>query len=362
MYTINIIKKFQLNEEIVDIKPFGNGHINDTFLVITKNGEYVLQNLNTYVFPDYEGVARNTDLVTKHINAQIMQEEGHLTKEALSFIPCKDGKTYYYHNGDCYRLRNLVPDSKIYQQTDNLSILEEAGRALGKFIYRLDDFDAKQLAEVIPNFHNTKSRYKDFLRAIEEDRACRVNSVPKDIAFIKNRANLVGEIVDKIESKELPLRVTHNDTKLNNILFDENTDKAICLIDLDTVMPGSLLYDFGDAVRISCSTADEEEKDLSKVNFNIDSYRAFTKGFIESIGEKITKTEVEMLNVGAQIMTLEIGMRFLTDYLNGDVYFKVNNDTQNLVRARTQLKMVEEIERNSAKMLDIAHEYYNRVK
>ncbi len=354
----NIINKFDMTENVISVEPFGNGHINDTFLLKTENGDFVLQNLNTKVFKKYDGLSNNITLVTTHINNQIIAKNGHLTKEALIYIPCKDGKYYYYDKGNCYRIRNLIPDSVVYQQSDDVCILQEAGKCLGEFIEKLDNFDAKALCEVIPNFHNTSSRYKDFKRSVEKHLANKNNKAIKEIKFVKERADLTGEIVDKLETGELPLRVTHNDTKLNNILFDSKTNKALCLIDLDTIMPGSLLYDFGDAIRISCSTAEEDEQNLDKVHFNIESYDAFTKGFIGAVKDKITPLEVEMLHKGAIIMTYECGMRFLADYLDGDIYFKVDRESHNLDRARTQFKMVEEMEQRQEEMKAIAYKYY----
>ncbi|MCR4874982.1 MAG: aminoglycoside phosphotransferase family protein, partial [Clostridia bacterium] len=223
----------------------------------------------------------------------------------------------------------------------------------------LNDFDATELIEVIPNFHDTKKRFEDFKKSVEKDSAFRVKDVQEDIKFVLDRENIVSTIVEKIQNGQIPLRVTHNDTKLNNFMFDKDTNEFTCLVDLDTIMPGSLLYDFGDAIRIAASTAGEEERDLTKVKFDLKAYEAFLSGFIKGIGNSITAEEAKLLHISAKIMTFEIGMRFLGDYIDGDRYFKINEEDQNLVRARSQLKMVKEIEDNEKEMENILYKYYN---
>ena len=240
-------------------------------------------------------------------------------------------------------------------------MFENTGEAFGKFIARLDGFDANTLCEVIPNFHNTADRYNKFLTAIEQNKSNRAHLVKDEIDFVKQRANKLSLIVDALDTNQIPLRVTHNDTKINNVLIDKASGKAICIIDLDTIMPGSLLYDFGDSIRSGCNTALEDEKDLSIVDFDINLYEAYCKGFLRGIGEKITDKELEMLHIGAIIITLECGIRFLTDYLDGDVYFKTQYDDHNLVRCHTQFKLVEKMESQSQQMLAIARKIKNNI-
>ncbi len=355
-----VLNNFDIKENVLSVKNFGAGHINETYLVSCDTTSYILQSLNTQVFKDFAGVMDNIAKVTSFMKNRA-EIEGKDVDRCLYLIKTKEGKNYFYDNNKCYRMMNFVQNSVVYQQTDDLNILEEAGFGLGSFINELNEFDASELVEVIPNFHNTKKRFKDFLESVKNDRAYRARDVQKDIQFVLDRENIASIIVDKIENKQIPLRVTHNDTKLNNFMFDKDTNKFVCLVDLDTIMPGSLLYDFGDAIRIAASRAGEEERDLSKVTFNIDAYEAFTKGFLNGIKDKITLEEAKLLHIGAKIMTFEIGMRFLGDYLDGDLYFKVDEEDKNLVRARTQLKMVEEIERHEKEMEKILYKYYNNI-
>ena len=354
-----VLNKFDIKGNVLSVKNFGAGHINETYLVSCDTTSYILQSLNTQVFKDFAGVMDNIAKVTSFMKEKAINEGKDINK-CLYLIKTKDGDNYFYDNNKCYRMMNFVQDSIVFQQTDDLNVLEEAGFGLGGFINDLNEFKAENLVEVIPNFHNTKKRFKDFLESVKNDRAYRVKDVQKDIQFVLDRENIASIIVDKIEKKEIPLRVTHNDTKLNNFMFDKDTNKFVCLVDLDTIMPGSLLYDFGDAIRIAASTAGEEERDLSKVSFNIKAYEAFTKGFLRGIKDKITYEEAKLLHISAKIMTFEIGMRFLGDYLDGDLYFKVDEEDKNLVRARTQLKMVEEIERHEKEMEKILYKYYNK--
>ena len=353
-----VLQSFKIDEKILSVEKFGAGHINETFIVQCEGAKYILQSLNTQIFPNYVGVMNNIAKVTAFMKDKYIKE-GKDVNSLLYLIETKDGKNYLYLQDKCFRLFNYVENSTVFQQTSDLKILKEAGFGLGSFISDLNDFDANELVEVIPNFHNTKIRFEAFKQSIKEDKAYRVNFVQKEINFILDREAYASEIVDKIENKIIPIRVTHNDTKLNNFMFNKQTNEVLCLVDLDTIMPGSLLYDFGDAIRIACSTAGEEERDLSKVTFDIKAYEAFLSGFLKGIKGNIKKEEAELLHRSAKIMTFEIGMRFLKDYIDGDVYFKIVEEDQNLVRARTQLKMVEEIERNEKEMTNILLKYYN---
>ena len=356
----NILKNFQINQKVLSVNKFGAGHINETYLVLCEGEKYILQSLNTNVFTNYVGVMDNIAKVTSFIKDKYLKEGKNLSSQ-MYLIKTIDDKNYLMVDDKCYRMFNYIDNSVVYQQTSDLNILEQAGFGLGSFISELNDFDANSLVEVIPNFHNTKKRFLDFKESIKEDRAYRVSSVQKEIQFVLDREAYASQIVDRINKKIIPIRVTHNDTKLNNFMFDKDTNKFLCLVDLDTIMPGSLLYDFGDAIRIAGSTAGEEERNLEKVRFDIKAYEAFLKGFLMGIKDNIKKEEAELLHISAKIMTFEIGMRFLKDYIDGDVYFKVNEEDLNLVRARTQLKMVEEIERNEKEMEKILYKYYNNI-
>ena len=363
MKKYDVAKQFQLVGEVDSITPYGEGHINDTFLVTIKDSsmKYVLQRLNTRIFANYQGLMDNIQKVTAVMYDIVKSQGGDVERECMRLIPTVDGKAYYVDGNDCWRVYVFVKDTVVYQVIDSPEVFENTGEAFGKFIATLDGFDANTLCEVIPNFHNTVDRYKKFLTAIEQNKSGRVDKVQKEIDFVNARADKLSLIVDALESKQIPLRVTHNDTKINNVLIDKATGKAICIIDLDTIMPGSLLYDFGDSIRSGCNTALEDEKDLSIVNFDINLYEAYCKGFLRGIGDKITDKELDMLHLGAIIITLECGIRFLTDYLDGDVYFKTQYADHNLVRCHTQFKLVEEMESASKQMLEIARKCKNNI-
>ena len=355
-------EKFRFEGNLVSAEPYGDGHINDTYALVYTTGDkkrrYILQRMNKSVFPDIGTLMENVALVTDFLACEIEKRGGDCERETLKLIKTKDGKNYFVdENGDCWRAFLFIENTIAYQTVDSPEIFEDTGRAFGVFIAGLADFDASRLGEVIKNFHDTRDRYRKFNDALEKDKANRAAGVAEEIEFVKQRQNYCGLITGMLERGEIPLRVTHNDTKLNNILVDADTKKAICVIDLDTIMPGSLLYDFGDAVRFGCSTAAEDEKDLSKVNFDINLYESFTKGFLNGIGDSITAKEVENLSYGAIIMTYECGMRFLTDYLDGDNYFKTKYPEHNLVRCRTQFKLVRCMEERLEEMNYIARKY-----
>lgn len=355
MTTQQIAQLFAFNGNVLSVTPYGDGHINDTFLVKT-DGEnsYILQRLNTQIFHNYKGLMDNIQKVSAYLAEIVKKEGGDVERECLTLIPMRDNKPYTVIGEDCWRAYVFVKDTTVYQLIDSPEIFENTGEAFGKFIARLDGFDASTLCEVIPNFHNTTDRYLKFLKAVEENKSGRRDNVLKEIEFVQKRKDFMNIIVDAIAKGEVPLRVTHNDTKLNNVLIDKATGKAICIIDLDTIMPGSLLYDFGDSVRFGCNTALEDEKDVSKVSFDKELYKAYCTGFLRGIGDKITQKEIDMLHIGSIMMTLECGTRFLTDYLDGDVYFKTAYPEHNLVRCHTQFALVECMEKASDEMIKIA--------
>lgn len=355
MDNTQIAKKFAFEGNILSIVPYGDGHINDTFLITTDAGKkYILQRLNTKIFHNYQGLMENIQKVSKHLAQKIKAENGDVERECLTLIHTIDNQPYYVVNDDCWRAYIFVDNTEAYQLINSPAIFENTGEAFGRFIARLDDFDATSLCEVIPNFHNTVDRYNKFLLAVEQNKSGRKHTVQKEIEFVMNRKEFMNTIVNAIANGEIPLRVTHNDTKLNNVLIDKSTGKAICVIDLDTIMPGSLLYDFGDSIRFGCNTALEDEPDVSKVSFDKELYKAYCTGFLRGIGNKITQKEIDMLHIGSIMMTLECGTRFLTDYLDGDVYFKTKYPTHNLVRCHTQFRLVECMEKASEEMINIA--------
>lgn len=350
MELFEIADKFAFEGECKDVSPYGNGHINDTYAVTCdvagENRRYILQRLNPYVFPDREGLMRNMIAVTDFLREKVVEDGGDPDRECLYLIPTIDGKRYFTsEDGDVWRATQFIEHTDAYLVADDEEMYADAGRAFGQFVARLGDFDASSLFEVIPNFHNTEKRLENFRLAVKEDKCGRLSSVRDEVEFVERRCGICGTVVGALRDGSLPVRVTHNDTKLNNVLIDVDTKKSVCVIDLDTVMAGSMLYDFGDGVRVGCSTAAEDEKDLGKVHFDINMYRAFERGFLKGMGNTVTPKEKSLMSAAARLMTFECGMRFLTDYLAGDVYFKTKYAEHNLVRARTQFKLVEEMEK-----------------
>ena len=367
MNLFDIAGQFSVMGNCLDVKPFGNGHINDTYAVTcaSEGGvrRYILQKLNSRVFPHPTALMNNLEAVCAYLRPVVKNEGGDADRECLRIIPTVNGAAYYVDKqGEVWRMTQLIENTDAYLIAENREMFEDAGRAFGLFIKRLEGFDASTLVEVIPDFHNTVKRYENLEKAVAEDKMSRAAGVSDLIEFARARKDKTGIIVQALEKGEIPLRVTHNDTKLNNVLIDTATKKAVCVIDLDTVMPGSLLYDFGDAIRVGCSTAEEDEKDLSKVHFDRENFVAFTRGFMRGLGDSITQKERELLPVGAILMTFECGMRFLTDYLEGDVYFKIAYPEHNLVRCRTQFKMVEELEKALPFMRETVQKVYTQSK
>lgn len=358
-----ICEEFSLDGEFTGYEKINSGHINSTYtLTFEKNAKvskYVLQRINTDVFKNADGLMDNIVAVTGHIKKK--NEEMNIPwadRGALTFIPCTNGKYYTVDDtGNFWRLYKHIGDVYTCNTIDSEEVFCNAGIAFGEFQNILADFDGASLFETIENFHNTASRFNDLKKAIEENKAGRLESVKDEVEFALKREADTHVLVDMIAEGKLPLRVTHNDTKLNNILFDNISNKGICIIDLDTVMPGLSLYDFGDSIRFGANTAAEDEKDLSKVSLSLALYEAYVKGYLGSAKNSLTDLEKELLPFGAKIMTYECGIRFLTDYLNGDTYFKTEYSDHNLVRCRTQFELVADIERKMDKMQDITKKY-----
>ena len=354
-YNLNdIMHKFAID---ADISPYGNGHINDTYIA-ESNPRYIMQKINSNVFKNPYQVMENIVNVTEHLKSKIAENGGDVGRETLRVIKTTDGETLYKaEDGNFFRMYNFIENAVSYDAVENPQQFTEAARAFGKFQNMLADFPADKLFETIPNFHDTRKRFENLKRAIAEDKAGRLASVKEEVEFALAREAEVGTIVDAIADGSVPLRVTHNDTKLNNVMLDKNTGEGVCVIDLDTVMPGSLLYDYGDALRFGASTGAEDETDLSKINFSLELFEAFTKGFLGEVGSKLTPRERELLPFGAKIMTFECGIRFLTDYLEGDTYFKIHREHHNLDRCRTQFKLVADMEAKTEEMHKIVAKY-----
>lgn len=342
-----------LSEEVGGICPYGSGHINDTFLV-EAGKRYILQRMNRNIFTDPQGVMENILGVTNFLRDKITKAGRDGMRETLTVIPTKAGEPLYWDSqGDCWRMYHFIEDAVSYDRVESERDFYESAVAFGNFQQMLADYPAETLHETIPGFHDTKARFEVFLAAVEADVCGRVKEVAREIAFFQERKAVAAVLGDMLAAGELPLRVTHNDTKLNNIMMDAKTGKGICVIDLDTVMPGLAVHDFGDSIRFGASTGDEDEPDLSKVNCDLHLFQLYTEGFLKGCQGSLTETERAMLPMGAKVMTYECGMRFLTDYLQGDTYFKTHRVGQNLDRCRTQIKLVEDMEANWEKMAEI---------
>ena len=344
------------------VKPFGAGHINETYAVYMpgEDGDelsYVLQRVNSNVFKDPAGVMENIFGVTEYLRNVIRSEGGDPDRETLAYIKTKSGANYFEDSeGEPWRCYNFIPDSECYQLVEEPEQFYQSGSSFGHFLKQLGDYPASKLHETIPDFHNTVKRFEAFEVALKRDLKNRKAGCRPEIDFVLKRKDDCAVLVSRQEDGTLPLRVTHNDTKLNNILFDSKSGKGLCIIDLDTIMPGASVFDYGDSIRFGANTAEEDETDLSKVSLSLPLFAAYTRGFLEGCAGSLTKTELEMLPWGAKLMTLECGTRFLTDYLDGDHYFRIHRPNHNLDRARTQFALVADMEKKWDEMKRIVEE------
>ncbi len=349
-----IVNRFAVEGDFIRAEEYGSGHINRTELIELSQGgqavRYILQRINTQIFANVSQLMENIVSVTSFLSGKIMAQGGDPDRETLQVIQTKDGGSYWKDGADHYRMYRFVEGAASYDAAKEPGILYESGKAFGRFQQLLSDYPADTLHETIVDFHNTPKRFETFCEAVDADRCGRAASVAQEISFIKERKSETQALTGLLENGELPLRVVHNDTKLNNVLFDKNTKKSLCVIDLDTVMPGTLAYDFGDAIRFGANTAAEDEPDVSKVSLDLELYRQYASGYLSGCGGSLTEKELEMLPMGAKLMTLECGMRFLTDYLSGDTYFRIHHKRQNLDRCRTQLALVADMERKWEQM------------
>lgn len=332
--------QFQLSGTPVEISLYGNGHINTTYLLVTDKGmRYIMQRINRHVFADVPALMRNITKVTGYL----ARKDGRIGR-VLTLVPTLAGSMYHKDtDGEYWRIYDFI-DGLCLEYAKNQREFQQSGIAYGNFQRQLLDFPAHTLTETIPHFHDTPNRYAQLRQALQMDVCDRAKEVEPELDFIWNREGEAGLLVDRLGAGELPLRVTHNDTKLNNVMLDKDTHEPLCVIDLDTVMPGLVANDFGDSIRFGASTGAEDERDLSKIELSIPYYNAYTEGFLRASGEDLTPAEIESLPFGAKLMTLECGIRFLTDYLSGDVYFRISRPQHNLDRCRTQLKLVRSME------------------
>ncbi len=341
-----IFKQFVVDTKLT---VYGDGHINDTYL--SESQDYILQKINTNIFTDPEALMENISKVTEFLRGKIKKEGGNPDRETLTVIKTHEGKKFFKTpDGKAYRVYKFIKKSKSISEVSDPEELYQAAKGFGKFARMLDDYPAEELVDIIPDFHNTPKRFEALKKAIEEDRVGRAASVKAEIDFALKNSDFISVVTDGLRDGSIPLRVTHNDTKINNVLFDEVTGAPVCVIDLDTVMPGSLLYDFGDALRVGAATAAEDEKDLSKVWFDMQAFKCFCAGYFEEMGHAMTEREIELLPISAKLLNYECGIRFLTDYLNGDTYFKIHRPEHNLDRARTQFKLASDIDKKMDEM------------
>ncbi len=354
----HILRHFTFEGTYSSVKEMTSGNINSTYKLTytTSDGatkRYVLQKINTVAFKDPTVLMTNIQLVSNHITAAMARKKLDYDRHTLEYVPTKQGgylcKT---ENGEYWRAYIYIDNVTAYDSIEDPRHFYEAGRGFGEFQRYLFDFPAEKLVATIPDFHNTTKRFYDFVAAVAEDRAGRVKHLESEIDFFFDRRKMMNRIIALTEAGILPERVTHNDTKLNNVLIDNVTGKAVCVIDLDTVMPGSILYDYGDAIRFGASTAAEDEPDTSKISVDMKLFREFTNGFVGEIAHTITEDEIKNLPLGVLVITCELAMRFLTDYINGDEYFKVNYPEHNLVRAHAQMKLLDEFEAHYDEMCE----------
>ncbi len=358
---LEVLSAYEFPATLMGAVRYGQGHINDTFCVICQPQEgdairYILQGLSSAAFPHPEELMENFIGITSYLREQIIAQGGDPLRETLSLVNTRDGKPFYTDsNGKVWRLTPFIENTDCFQSATP-ELFEASARAFGRFQYMLQGYPAETLHESIVNFHNTEDRFAKFLAALEADKLGRAKDVQPEIQFVLDRKADCSVALTALREGKLPLRVTHNDTKLNNVLIDEETQEGICIIDLDTTMPGLSIYDFGDSIRFGANHSAEDEKDLSKVNFDIELYRIYTRGFLEGAAGGLTEAELEYLPWGAKLMTLECGIRFLTDYLDGDNYFHIRYADQNLDRTRTQFKLVSDMEQQWDEMHKIVRE------
>ena len=344
------MNNFQIEGQLLSVEPYGSGHINVTYLAVTDKKRYILQKINNSLFTEVEKLMNNIYLVTEHLKKKSPN------KVVLTLVKTNEDEPFLVYDNKYWRVYDFIENSLCLQIPRDTNEFMQSAISFGDFTNMLSDFDATQLFEVLPNFHNTVNRYKNFEIALAKNTSGRAHLCEEEINFVLERKDLASKIVSLIESGKMPIKVTHNDTKLNNVLLNQDTLEGLAVIDLDTVMPGSICYDFGDSIRFGCNSSFEDEEDLSKVYFKVDMFEAYVKGYLSTM-TNITKVEKDNLVLGAIMMTFECGMRFLTDYLDGDTYFRTTKEHHNLYRCRTQFKLVREMEENFELLQEIVNKY-----
>ena len=355
---------FARGGSIIGVEKITAGLINATYLIETDKGEkYILQKINTFVFKNPAELMENIVGVTAYLTEKIKEAGGDYKRENLNFLPCADGKYYFTDaEGGAWRMYIYVDNARTYNKAEIPDDFRRAGGTFGRFMKLLSGYPAETLHETIANFHHTPTRYQTFLKAVEADIKGRRAEVEDAIKFVTDRVADTHKLTDLVAEGKLPLRVTHNDTKINNVLFDLDSHQSICVIDLDTIMPGLSLYDFGDSIRSGANKANEDEKDLSKVGIDLELFESYADGFLSETAKSLNDEEIANLAFGAKLMTFECGIRFLTDYLEGDVYFRTTYPEHNIVRARNQFKLVADMEEHMDEMNAIVEKYKNKYR
>ena len=358
-----VLAAFDFGAPVVGALRYGKGHINDTFVVHTQPEDlscrrFILQRMSAAAFKHPDELMENIIGVTEYLGRQILQRGGDRGREAMEVLRPRNGEPYYTDaEGGAWRVYPFVEHTICYQAAESAELFAASGRAFGRFQRLLRDYPAETLHETIPNFHNTEDRLAKLKAAVAADPLGRVKDCGPEIQFVLDREADCSVALNAMREGKLPLRVTHNDTKLNNVLMDEETQEGVCIIDLDTVMPGLVIYDFGDSIRFGANHSAEDERDLGKVNLDVDLFSVYTAAFLEGTGGSLTNDEIAYLPWGAKLMTLECGIRFLTDYIDGDHYFHINREAQNLDRCRTQFKLVADMEARWAELEAIVKQY-----
>ena len=349
---LNILDQFTLAEKVVSAEPFGNGHINDTLKVTNEKGEikYVLQRINHLIFTNVDMLQNNIKTVTTHIRKKLEAKgESDIDRKVLTFLPTKDGKPYYFDGDSYWRVCLFIPNSKSYEEvTPELSY--EAGIAFGDFQSMLSDLPEGSLGETIPNFHNMEFRLQQFHDAVKANAAGRLEEVKDLIEEVEKRAEAMCIQERLYREGKLQKRTNHCDTKVNNMMFDADTDKVLCVIDLDTVMPGFVLSDIGDFIRTGANTGAEDDENLDNVNVNMDIFKAYTRGYMETAKAFLSPLEISLLPYGGRLLTYMQTVRFLTDYINGDTYYKIHSPKHNLIRTKAQFKLLQSLEEHAEEM------------
>jgi len=357
-----VCSEFQFSGEFVLAIPYGDGHINDTYKVENIVNEeithYIIQRINHTIFKNVDLLMENIANVTNFLGDLVDDDENSTDYEVLRLIPTKKGLNYFVDSeGNYWRAYRFVENAIGHSFVKDVKMLYFAAKAFGKFQKMLKDYPATTLHETIKDFHHTQRRYDSFITAKEQDLLDRRKNCDDEIQFIIDHESIVSVVIQYLSAGELPTRVTHNDTKINNVLLDTKTGEGRCVIDLDTVMPGSVLYDFGDAIRSCISTAAEDEENLDVVHIDVERFEAFTKGFIEEMSDELCELEKALLPFSGVLLTFECGVRFLTDYLQGDLYFKTHGENHNLIRAKNQFRVVQLMEENMDVLTQIVQKY-----